>query len=212
MNLEFLKHISIPIGLPLFLIVGSLIAHSRRKHTSSQTKTMEDFLERELLANSTRKQDISHLDYIAVDLSLLPMGEVKDAGLKGFEDTLTELSEKKILNLTGQSNTDLKMQYGPANLDALWEYDNNFHTLSQTLLQYAKREEELGYTKNAVTVLEYALSLKIDVSQIYTLLAKLYEQEGTPEKIDDIYTALDTMDETFRSYVLKRLESSHAEK
>lgn len=211
MNLDFLKHISIPIGLPLFLIVGSLIARSRHKHTSSQNKTMEDFLERELLANSTRKQDISHLDYLVLDLSLLPMGEVNDAALNGFEDTLTELSGKKILNLTGQSNTDLKMQYGPANLDTLMECDDNFHTLSQTLLQYAKREDEMGYTGKAITILEYALSLKIDVSQIYTLLAKLYKQEGTPEKIDSIYTALDTMDESFRSYVLKHLESSHAE-
>ena len=44
--MDFLKHISIPIGLPLFLIVGSLIAHSRHKHKSSQSKTMEDFFER----------------------------------------------------------------------------------------------------------------------------------------------------------------------
>ena len=178
--MDFLKHISIPIGLPLFLIVGSLIAHSCHKHKSSQSKTMEDFFERERLANSTRKQDISHLDYLVLDLSLVPLGISQDSVLKDLEDKLHQLSHKQILNLSDKSNTDLKMMYGPANLDTLW------------------------------AVLEYASSLQIDVSQIYILLAKLYQNTGTPEKISNIYTALEAMDENFRSYVLKHLESSHA--
>ena len=98
---------------------------------------MEDFFERERLANSTRKQDISHLDYIVLDLSLLPMGKTQDPSIKKLEDTLTELSQKQILDLSDKSNTDLKMMYGPANLDTLWECDDNYHALSQTLLEYA---------------------------------------------------------------------------
>ncbi len=208
--MDFLKHISIPIGLPLFLIVGSLIAHSRHKHKSSQSKTMEDFFERERLANSTRKQDISHLDYMVLDLSLLPMGKTQDPSIKILEDTLTELSQKQILDLSDKSNTDLKMMYGPANLDTLWECDDNYHALSQTLLEYAKGLSDLGFSREAITVLEYASSLQIDISQIYLLLAELYQKNGCPEKISGIYAALDAMDENFRSYVLKHLESSHA--
>ncbi|MDE6905060.1 MAG: hypothetical protein K2P76_09050 [Lachnospiraceae bacterium] len=208
--MDFLKHISIPIGLPLFLIIGSLIAHSRHKQKSSQSKTMEDFFERERLANSTRKQDISHLDYLVWDLSLVPLGISQDSVLKDLEDKLHQLSHKQILNLSDKSNTDLKMMYGPANLDTLWACDDNYHELSQTLLEYAKRLTDLGFQKEAVAVLEYASSLQIDVSQIYILLAKLYQNTGTPEKISNIYTALEAMDENFRSYVLKHLESSHA--
>lgn len=208
--MHFFKDFGFPIGLPIFLILGSLVAHSRYKQKTSHTKTVEDFFERERLANATRKQDISNLDYLILDLSALPIGKVTDPALKKLEDTLTELSQKKILNLTGISNTDLKMMYGPANLDTLWECDDNYHTLSQTLLSYAKREQELGNVKEAIAVLEYASSLKIDLSQIYLLLNELYQQTGTPERVSDIYAALDTMDEKFRSYVLNHLESSHA--
>lgn len=208
--MHFFQNFGFPIGLPIFIILGSLMAHARHKQKASQTKTMEDFLERERLANSTRKQDISGLDYLVLDLSLLPLGKVNDPALKNLEDTLRELSEKQILNLTGISNTDLKMMYGPANLDTLWECDDNYHSLSQTLLAYAKRYQELGYPGDAIAVLEYALSLKIDLSQIYILLNGLYLQTGTPEKAADIHRALESMDEKFRSYVLNHLESSHA--
>ncbi|MCM1256361.1 MAG: hypothetical protein NC307_00715 [Roseburia sp.] len=208
--MHFFKDFGFPIGLPIFIILGSLMAYGRHKQKASQTKTLEDFFERERLANSTRKQDISHLDYMVLDLSALPIGKVNDPELKNLEDTLKTLSEKQILNLTGISNTDLKMMYGPANLDTLWECDDNYHALSQALLAYGKREQELGYSKEAIAILEYASFLKIDLSQIYLLLWELYQQTGTPEKIANIHAALDTMDEKFRSYVLNHLESSHA--
>lgn len=208
--MDFFKNFGFPIGLPIFIILGSLMAFGRNRQKTSQTKTIEDFFERERLANATRKQDISHLDYMVLDLSALPMGKNSDPALQKLEDTLQELSEKNILNLTGISNTDLKMMYGPANLDTLWECDDNYHTLSQTLLAYAKRQQELGYLGESIAILEYACALKIDLSQIYILLNELYQETGTPEKTAQIHAALDTMDEKFRSYVLNHLESSHA--
>lgn len=208
--MHFFKDFGFPIGLPIFIILGSLMAHGRHKQKASHTKTMEDFFERERLANATRKQDISGLDYLVLDLSILPLGKVSDPALKNLEDTLRELSEKQILNLTGISNTDLKLMYGPANLDTLWACDDNYHSLSQTLLAYAKRYQELDHPDDAITVLEYASSLKIDLSQIYILLNELYQQTGTPEKTENIHKTLESMDEKFRSYVLNHLESSHA--
>ena len=40
---------------------------------------------------------------------------------------------RKLLNLSGISNTDLKLQYGHANLDLLAEYDQNFSNLLRCL-------------------------------------------------------------------------------
>ena len=48
--------------------------------------------------------------------------ELKDKGLS--EDSISKL--QPILNLSGKTNTDLKMEYGPANLPFLTECDNNF--------------------------------------------------------------------------------------
>lgn len=209
--MHFPANFGFPIFLPIFIIIGSLIAGSRHKQENSQKKKYENFLERERLANSTRKQDISHLNYLALSLDSLPIGHSADPVLTNCEETLKSLSQKRILNLSGKSNTDLKLLYGPANLDDLWEYDENYHILSTTLLDYGKRQEELNHIEEAVAILEYASSLHIDSSKIYLLLASLYDKAGTPEKISQIKDSLQVMDEDFRLYVLKHLESFHTD-
>lgn len=206
--MHIFETIGFPIFLPIFIIVASLIAHNRSKENTAQKKVTEDFLERERRANSTRKQDISGLDYIVLNLESLPMGKVQDDMLQKYEDTLTSLSREQILNLTGKSNTDLKLLYGPANLDTLLKCDENYHILSKTLLSYAKREQELDRIPEAITILEYASLLQIDISQIYILLASLYEETGQKEKISNIRDSLASMDESFCSYVLNKLEAS----
>ena len=53
------------------------------------------------------------------------------------------------------------------------------------------------------------MSLALDVSQIYLLLAELYQKQNTPEKIQNITDALFVMDESFSSLVLPKLPVSH---
>lgn len=197
----------ISLFLPLFIIFLVVLSIKRHQQTHAQQNANEAFLERERTANATRKQDISGLDYLPFSADALPVGEFQDDELAGYEETLTKLSEKKIINLSSMSNTDLKLMYGPANFNDLSEYDENYHTLSSALLGYAQREEALNRTDAAVTILEYAMSLAIDSSQIYLLLAKLYQKRQTPEKIQTMIDTISTMDESFRTLVLPKLES-----
>ena len=195
----------IPIFLLALIIFTAVLAVKRQKSTRAQQEVNEAFLERERKANSTRKKDISNLDYLPFTSEKLPIGVVSDETIASYEAILKNLSGKRIVNLSSFSNTDLKLMYGPANLNDLTEYDDNYNTLSHTLLDYAKRMQELDHISDAITILEYAMSLSIDSSQIYLLLAKLYQQVNTPEKIEHIRTHLDTMEESFRSSVLKKL-------
>lgn len=197
----------ISLFLPLFIIFLVVLSIKRHQQTRAQQNANEAFLERERTANATRKQDISGLDYLLFSADALPVGEFQDNELAGYEKTLTKLSEKKIINLSSMSNTDLKLMYGPANFNDLSEYDENYHTLSSALLGYAQREEALNRTDAAVTILEYAMSLSIDSSQIYLLLAKLYQKRQTPEKIQTMIDTISTMDESFRTLILPKLES-----
>lgn len=198
-----------PLFLILLIIFTAVLAVKRQKSTRAQEEVNEAFLERERRANTTRKKDISGLDYLPFSCDNLPIGQVKDTTITSCEDTLTNLSGKRIINLSSFSNTDLKLMYGPANLNDLTEYDDNYHTLSHTLLDYAKRMQELAYTQNAVTILEYAMSLSIDSSQIYLMLADLYNELHTTEKIQGIVDSLSSMDESFRSLVLPKLSDLH---
>ena len=197
--------------LPIFFISSivfmAYLAIRRGKQTRNQENLNEAFLERERRANATRRQDISTLEYLPFSIDALPIAKDPDPQLAAYEATLQGLLGKRIINLSHYSNTDLKLLYGPANFMDLSEYDDNYHMLSSTLLDYAKRESELGCTEASIAILEYAMSLKIDNSQIYLLLAKLYQDQHMPEKIQDIAAAVSAMDQEFSSFVLPKLPS-----
>ena len=199
----------VPIFLIAFILFTALLAFKRKKSTEAQENANEAFLERERMANATRKKDISALPYLSFSTDTLPIGEFADDELYSCETVLQNLTDQKIINLSMYTNTDLKLMYGPANLADLSSYDENYHLLTTTLLAYARREVELDRIDAAVTILEYAMSLALDVSQIYLLLAELYQKQNTPEKIQDITDALFVMDESFSSLVLPKLPVSH---
>ena len=61
----------VPYFFIAFVIFIAVLAHRRRRQTRSQQKANENFLEQERIANSTRKQDISDLDYLHFDIDAL---------------------------------------------------------------------------------------------------------------------------------------------
>lgn len=187
-------HFPIPIFFISTVLFVSYLAFKRNKQTKNQERTNEAFLERERHANSTRRKDISNLNYLRISLETLPIAEYDDEELYSHEAILQKLCQKNILNLSMYSNTDLKLMYGPANLEELSACDENYHTLSSTLSAYAKRETALSRPDAAIAILEYAMVLHIDNSQIYLLLADLYKQQNTPEKIQNIIDVLSKME------------------
>lgn len=94
------------------------------------------------------------------------------------KEILHSLSTQKIVNLTGYTNTDLKLSYGTANITCLTEYDQNYTLLVSTLQKWAEALYRGGAKKECRQVLEYAVSIGTDVSHTYFLLADLYDEEG----------------------------------
>lgn len=94
------------------------------------------------------------------------------------KEILRNLSTQKIVNLTGYTNTDLKLSYGTANITCLTEYDQNYTLLVSTLQKWAEALYRGGAKKECRQVLEYAVSIGTDVSHTYFLLADLYDEEG----------------------------------
>lgn len=94
------------------------------------------------------------------------------------KEILRSLSTQKIVNLTGYTNTDLKLSYGTANITCLTEYDQNYTLLVSTLQKWAEALYRSGAKKECRQVLEYAVSIGTDVSHTYFLLADLYDEEG----------------------------------
>ena len=156
--------------LAIFIIFCLLLTFSIKKNNSAQQKAQDEFWEKERKSNAVRKKDIRQLDYISIPLDKIPVKLESST-----EKTIFALAEKPMLNFVGTSNTDLKLQYGTANLDTLIEYENNFLEFVALLPEYATELIEAGEKETALILLEFAVSVNADSRKIDKLLASLKE-------------------------------------
>lgn len=168
-------------------------------------KSKEAFIERETAANNTRKQSLDDLDYITIPLSKLPFYDETDKEISQIQETIKSLSNKKIVNLTGISNTDLKLTYGAANLNDLTEFDRNFTELARTLNKWGKLLYENNCVNDARTVLEFAVAAKTDISGTYTLLADIYSSTGDESHIHELINEANKLESLTKNSIIRKL-------
>lgn len=192
---------------PIFLCFAvlalfTLISSKRKKNTAN-----EEFWERERKANSVRKKPLDTLNYITIPIEQLPIQKnTTDEVLLEYQERIIALSEQKIVNLTGISNTDLKLQYGAPNITTLMSFDQNFILLAGTLYKWAAHLYELGLKNEAAIVLEFGISCKTDVKGNYVLLAQIYQENGYPEKIDHLIEVARTLNSLMKNPIITHLE------
>lgn len=183
----------------LFVIVLNLaLRKNNRSHEDSQAL----FWERELEANHTRKKDISALDYIQIPLDKIPQNLHTDS-----ERELMALASEKLLNLSGETNTDLKLKYGVANLEQLSLFDTNFARFVSALSVYAGELLDAGQASDARALLEFAVDCRADSSKIFSMLAKLYLDAGEPERIDRLIEIAKTYDSLSGRMIVQSLNA-----
>ncbi len=198
--------------MALFLTIGwtiifiAVVSYKRMKANHQNQAAENAFWDREHAANNTRKQDISNLDYVDFSGVSLPFALFEDDLLKECEKQILLLKEKRILNLTGISNTDLKLKYGPANLPLLTQYDQNFTLLARTLNTWGHRLMELSHPKEAACVLSFAVSIGSDIRTTWNLLAELYTGYGEIEKLQQLKTSAASLNSLTREPILSMLE------
>ncbi len=190
--------------LAIFIIFCIILAYYIRKNDTDQKKVEEAFWEKERMANAVRKKDISKLDYITIPLEKFPVKLHTST-----EEKFVAISQKPMLNLTGISNTDLKLEYGTANLNILSEYDANFTDMVALLPEYAQELSTAGYVDIARELLELAVDVKADSRKIYNQLAAIYKESGQEDKLDYLFTACETLPEITKNAIKKDLSSMH---
>ena len=172
-----------------FLIFVVVLNIALRRQSRSQEAIEKEFWDQEQKANNTRKKDISHLDYITIPADKLP----QNLGTES-EKTLIRLSSEKMLNLTDQSNTDLKLKYGVANLELLSEYEANFTEYVSALGTYTAELISDGQRDAARELLELAVTQRADSCPVYTQLARLYYEDGQPQKVQALIDQARTLE------------------
>ena len=184
MSLKFLASLFIFI---VFVYTILVVAQNTRRQRALTEKKEQEFWDREKRANSVRKKPLDGLDYVKIPLEKLSMNALsEDEKAREYKELLTYLSTQPIVNLTGFTNTDLKLEYGTANITPLSQYDQNYTVLVRTLQQWADLLMDSGLTDDAETVLAYAVSIGTDVSHTYYALAKIYADRKEYDKIADL--------------------------
>lgn len=183
-----------PIPLIIIIAILCLILMHNINRSKRLTKERSDqFWKQEADADNTRKKDISSLDYIYIPIETLPFGVDTTKEVAALEDTLRRLDSTKILNLSAYTNTELKLEYGVANLSYLSECDERFTLLIRTLYQWAVLLQEHDFINEAVQVAEYSIEIGSDISGCYYMLADYYQAIGNTEAIQNLQKSADSI-------------------
>ena len=181
-----------PALFAIFVTFLLWLSYELRKAKKLDADSSASFWQREAQADNVRRQSLDN---------------GIDEKLDELQKNITDLAPCTMVNLSNYTNTELKLMYGPANLPALTEYDQNYTRLVRTLYQWGNRLSEIGHDKEAIQVLEYAVSIKSDVTAGYLLLGKLYQKTGSPHKIDTLIATASSLDSLLKDSLVQQLKT-----
>ena len=209
------KELFMHLLLPYLIIFIIVLNYAIRKGTKSHRTRNQEFLDRESEANQVRRKDISNLNYISIpdNLPLINSGNdtfdrlvANNPAIKRNYERIQGLRDKKILNLTGISNTDLKLSYGVANLTALTEYDDNFTCLATSISALGHALIDNNDIDDAIAFLEYGISIGSDVSSNYVDLAIIYASRDDTGSIERLREEALLLNSLSRDVILRQLD------
>lgn len=196
-----------PFVLASVILFCVLIAYENKKHGKQREKQEKSFWERENEANNVRRKSLDNLEYISIPTDSLPLNLLtENPEISECLQIIQELSTQKIVNFTGISNTDLKLEYGAPNINLLTQFDQNYTLLARTLQKWAELLYENGFVEETQKVLEFAVSTRTDVSKSYYLLADIYKQKGENDKIKSLIGVAETLNSALKNSIVRTLQ------
>ncbi|MBE5873517.1 MAG: hypothetical protein E7287_03815 [Lachnospiraceae bacterium] len=196
--------------LASLILLGFLIYRASRLQRKQSAHEEKTFWEREEEANSVRRKPLDGLEYITIPLDTLPVNVLSDNDVvTNCTQIITGLADQKIVNLTGYTNTDLKLAYGAANLTALTEYDDNYTLLARTLQEWADALHAAGLDTAAQSVLEFAIDTHTDVSRSYYLLAEIYAGNLDYSRIEALADAAASLRSSNAQTIVRTLQETY---
>jgi len=118
------------------------------------------------------------------------------------------LRDKKIVNLTGFTNTELKLKYGAPNLTLLTEYDENYTLFSSSLYKWGEALYKEGYEQEGINLLELCIATKTDISGNYRLLYDHYTKNGNQDKINWLRQSAESLNCVMKNPIIRSLSES----
>lgn len=197
--------------LASLIVLVVFISYNIKKQAKARSETEQAFWAREHRSNSVRRKSLDNLTYVKIPLETFPTHLLNDnPDVMECIEILEALTSQKIVNLTGWSNTDLKLEYGTANLTVLSEYDQNYTVLVRTLQKWADLLIQNQYQKEAVPLMEFAVATGSDVSRTYYALADYYTSTEQSEEIRRLREAAGNLRSSSRGIIVKHLQKNYS--
>ena len=197
--------------LPFFLLFLVLLAIRLNYLKAKRQQQEDEFWAKEREAKITPAKDISNLRYITIPIEKFPLNFSNDEKVIEIETQLKELSTHKLLNLSGVSNTDLKLTYGTSNFETMSQIGEDFDKACILLNSYAKALVEAGMENDAVNVLEFAIGIGTDISESYIMLSDCYKKRSQTEKLSFLRERILNSNLLLKNSILNKIDDSTEE-
>ena len=195
-----------PLFTTIVLVAGFIFVFMKITRERPDN-SIRSFLEKERTANNTLKQPLDDLPFIRVPLESIPAPEnAVNEKCAALLEQIKMLSEKKIVNLTGITNTDLKLTYGAANLPILTEYDQNFTSLCKAIYDLGCEYKNADMPDEAVATFNAGISVGTDLSGNYTTLAEMYAEKGLYVEIQRLINCADNIRSLTKNLTISKLQ------
>ena len=191
----------------IFILFLGWFTYNRLRAVKIEKKRDEEYWQREVEANNVRRKDISHLPYLIISVETLPFGvSPQDETLCRIEQEILNLRDKKIINSSHYTSTQLKLEYGAANLPFLTECEEHYTKLIRSMHQWGVRLYELSFYPQAEIVLSQAIQWGSDIKGSYLLLAKIHQQNGNYQGIAKLKEQAESLNSLMKNPILKALK------
>jgi len=180
----------ISILVPVFIVIGFIIIFQTFLKRSDRISRLnkESFLEDEQKASFSRVHTIESSRYIIPNIDNFPI--MKENEINNSEDeyayTMQQIALTKATKVMGhfeETNLELKKMYGASNLESIIQSEENYNDFFQSLQAWAKALTEADRKSDAIKVLEEGLSVGLDFTNSFLLLANLYKESGNKEAL-----------------------------
>ena len=201
---------TLPVSLIFCTIVlGFLLLYERKKHSREAERREAEFWQREDKANNVRRKDITQLPYINIPYDTLPFISDAHGEIAACQKELLAFKDSKLLNLSGLSNTDLKLMYGVANLPQLSEYDDACTAMYRVIANLGSHLSKEGYHSEAIAFLEFGIEAGSDISRNFYTLAEEYACAARYDDIKKLIERADKLNSPIKTSIVNKLNEQY---
>jgi hypothetical protein len=200
------------VVLVVVVTIGMKIAERRRMDKVRQNS--QDVIDADEAANYARNRDITAEFFYAPDMANLPVAQysgedmAKPAAPYMWQTKAVTAAEKKMLHFDRQySNLELKQMFGPANLDHVAKYEENFSNFMHTMRHWAEALLAAGKDEDARRVLEESVRAGSELSHSYTLLADIYKGSSDFSALNELLAAARASAMPGKGIAIKHIEA-----